>query len=264
MRNQVTAVLKDHIRQELETDGVTCVRQVLTGDQVSSLRKDINACVADDKQFILDYGSKRKLINGFFLWRRSDNLRRLACDSSLPMLAAQLMRSKKVNLFIDLVFIKEPGTPNHPSPWHSDLPLSIVNGRQYVTFWIALDCVTRESGAVQFIRGSHLWDQSRLGYYRIGREYEANSDIDNKRDMYDIVHYDLEPGDMTVHHGMTLHSAFGNHTSDRRRRGYAIRYTGDDALYEPNPYFETPVPLQIAPGAPLDSPLFPVAFRSDY
>jgi ectoine hydroxylase-related dioxygenase (phytanoyl-CoA dioxygenase family) len=258
---QLDATLATALGREFYGEGVTCIRQVLARDELASLADEINACIQDDRQLLLDYGSKGKVLNGFFLWTRSDNLKKLLCDSPLPAIAAQLMGSKKINLFCDNVFIKEPDTPDHPSPWHSDQPHWIVHGRQVVTFWLALDHVTWNSGAVQFIRGSHLWDLSRDGYYRIDDEYEPICDIEKKRHLFDIIHYDLEPGDMTAHHGMTLHCAFGNQTSDRRRRGYAIRYTGDDVVYEPNSSFEAPVPVELVRGAPLDSSLFPVAFR---
>lgn len=255
--------LKDSVEaniRELEIDGVTCLRRVLSENQLTNLDADIEACLRDESQLILDYGSKRKVLNGFFLWTRNSGLEKLTCRSGLPSLAAQLMRSQKVNLFCDNVFIKEPCTPNHPSPWHSDQRHWIVRGRKVVTFWIALDPVTQKSGAVEFIRGSHLWDFSRDEHYRKDKKYELIADIERDREHCDIIHYDLAPGDVTVHFGMTLHGASGNHTTEVRRRGYVIRYTGDDVVYEPNPSFETPVPIELEPGAALDSPLFPVVF----
>jgi ectoine hydroxylase-related dioxygenase (phytanoyl-CoA dioxygenase family) len=261
MKAQLGAGVRVRLRREFYRDGVTCIRQVLTKSELVDLAEEIEACTKDDRHFLLDYGSNRRVVNGFFLWRRSATLRTLVCESPLPLIAAQLMGCKKINLFCDNIFIKEPGTVDHPSPWHSDQQHWIVKGNQVITFWLALDYVTRESGAVQFIRGSHLWDLSREGYYKSRDRYQAISDIELMRDVFDIVHYDLAPGDMTAHHGMTLHCASGNQTSDCRRRGYAIRYTGDDVVYEPNAAFETPVPVDLARGAPLDSSLFPVVFR---
>jgi ectoine hydroxylase-related dioxygenase (phytanoyl-CoA dioxygenase family) len=261
MMRKLEANLELTLRRELDTDGATCVRHALTSDELSILESELEICLQDEKQQLLDYGSNRKVVNGFFLWTRSDSLKNLICHSSLPMIAAQLMGSNKINLFCDNLFLKEPTTPNHLSPWHSDQQHWIVKGHQVITFWLALDYVTKDSGALQFIRGSHLWDLSREGYYRTQGEYEPISELERKRHMFDIFHYDLAPGDMTAHYGMTLHYASGNHTTDRRRRGYAIRYTGDDVVYEPNPSFETPMPVNLVPGAALDSPLFPICIR---
>jgi ectoine hydroxylase-related dioxygenase (phytanoyl-CoA dioxygenase family) len=261
MHRQFSSASAGILRRELETYGVTCLRQAIDPAQLVSLLEDIESCLADNKQLLLDYGSNRKVINGFFLWTRNDNLRAFLCESSLPRIAAVLMNSSKINLFCDHLFIKGPHTERHATPWHSDQPHWVIDGRMVVTFWIALDYVTKDSGAVQFIQGSHLWDYTRDGFYRIaGEEYEAIEDIDSKCEKFDIIHYDLAPGDMTVHHGMTMHCAFGNRTASHLRRGYAVRYTGDDVVYRPNPSFQTPAPIELQPGQVLDSPLFPVVF----
>lgn len=58
---------------------------------------------------------------------------------------------------------------------------------------------------------------------------------------------------------MTLHGAPGNHTSDRRRRGLATRWCGDDARFDPRPKTMTlPFDPELNPGDPLKSPNFPL------
>ncbi len=52
------------------------------------------------------------------------------------------------------------------------------------------------------------------------------------RDQYEIVTWDLEPGDVYAFHAMTVHGAGGNQRDDVRRRGYTVRYSGDDARYD--------------------------------
>jgi ectoine hydroxylase-related dioxygenase (phytanoyl-CoA dioxygenase family) len=43
------------------------------------------------------------------------------------------------------------------------------------------------------------------------------------------------PGDVYLFHGLTVHGAPGNRTRDRRRRGYTVRYTRDDVVYDTRP-----------------------------
>ena len=86
-------------------------------------------------------------------------------------------------------------------------------------------------------------------------------DIDADRDGYDIVSWDLEPGDAYVFHGLTVHGAGGNLTGQVRRRGYTVRYTGDDVTYDTRP--GTSKPLQtdlLAHGDALDCEMFPVVW----
>lgn len=88
-------------------------------------------------------------------------------------------------------------------------------------------------------------------------------DIEACRDDYDLISWDLNPGDCYVFNGMTVHGAGGNTDEQRRRRGYTVRYTGDDARYDPR--IGTSVPLhneRLAAGDRLDSELFPLIIQA--
>lgn len=266
--DRTECVTAQHVREFAE-HGITCVRGALNRAEVERLRADVEAGLADERQIVIDYDSGRKFVNGLYFWTRSPGIRALLCDSHLPALAAKFTGSRKINLFYDQLFIKEPGTPGFPTPWHNDQPYWIVRGRQVVSFWIALDPVTKETGAVEFLRGSHRWDRwfqprSFAGENKYDRveTFEPMPDIDAARDRYDIVHFALEPGDMTVHHGMTVHGAGGNASAQLRRRGYSVRYVGDDAVYAPFKAFPIPGSPDLVPGRPLDSESFPVVYRA--
>ena len=110
-----------------------------------------------------------------------------------------------------------------------------------MSFWVALDEVTVESGALEFIQGSHLWDiwfqpetfgkTSGHGEYERNPDYVDIPDIETARNEYKILTWDLQPGDVYAFDAMTVHGAGGNLRSDARRRGYPVRYCGDDARY---------------------------------
>ena len=59
--------------------------------------------------------------------------------------------------------------------------------------------------------------------------------LEAARGDYDIVTWDLQPGDAYVFHALTVHGAGGNLRGDVRRRGYTVRYTGDDIRYDTRP-----------------------------
>jgi len=72
----------------------------------------------------------------------------------------------------------------------------------------------------------------------------------------------MEPGDVLVFDGMTVHGAKAN-TSPATRRGYAIRYTGEGARYhtdgEINKLINNP---ELKDGQLLDSTQYPpIHFR---
>jgi ectoine hydroxylase-related dioxygenase (phytanoyl-CoA dioxygenase family) len=188
-----------------------------------------------------------------YVWTFNEDFRALAFESPAAELAAILMRSRKVNLISDVIFHKEPHSP-HATPWHQDQPYWFVDGWQVCGMWIALDSVVRESGVVEYIKGSHKWGKwyepanfdvtgNRERYEGEESEalkkiieskesdgFELMPDIESNRNKYDIVSFDTEPGDCIVNHFLSVHSARGNLT-DRSRRAVAFRFAGDDATF---------------------------------
>ena len=64
---------------------------------------------------------------------------------------------------------------------------------------------------------------------------EKAPDVDADRGRYDIACWDMTPGDVTVHHVLTLHGAPGNVSQDRRRRGLSLRFLGENVLHDLRP-----------------------------
>ena len=52
---------------------------------------------------------------------------------------------------MDQVFAKAPGEGSRTG-WHNDLPYWPLKGWQVLTVWVSLDPITRENGALEFIR----------------------------------------------------------------------------------------------------------------
>ena len=208
------------------------------------------------------------------IWENDPDFRAICLNSGLPAIARQFFGGGKVNLLYDQLFVKEPGTVNR-TRWHNDQPYWPVSGRHVISFWFSPDPVTKETGALEFIRGSHEWgrwfqpevfgDLKKTGGsgYDENPDYEPMIDVEASRRDYDIIGWDLEPGDVYVFQGLTVHGAGGNERQDIRRRGYTVRYTGADASYDARP--GTSKPLQVATiqtGQPMDSERFPLIIPS--
>lgn len=248
-----------------EEDGVVLLRGLLDADWVARMQAAVDRVMANPSARGGDFNNKEgtgRFFGDLWMWRFDEDFRALAFDSVLPRVAQQLMRSTKINIHWDQLLVKEPHTPLE-SPWHQDQPYAWANGEQNMSFWVSLDDVRLENGAVEFIKGSHkgTWYQAKSFFpdrqYE-SSEFDALPDFDADRSAYDIVHYETAPGDVIAHHLATLHHAPGNNT-DTRRRATAVRYSGDDATFTLRkngpPILEDP---GIPPGAPMDSDLFPV------
>lgn len=121
-------------------------------------------------------------------------------------------------------FIKEPHSDSYSS-WHQDLRywgLDDEDGQ--VSAWVALGPVNIANGCMRFVPGSH---KGPIVPHRdtfaennvLTRGQEAQVEIDEQT----IVHVELLPGQVSLHHGKLLHASAPNRT-DERRIGLSIQY----------------------------------------
>ena len=129
-------------------------------------------------------------------------------------------------------FIKEPRT-KHIVSMHQDLTYWGLGATQgLVTAWIALSPSTPASGCMDFVRGSHknailphedTFDENNL----LSRGQEVRVDVADE----DKVAIEIHPGQMSLHHGLTIHGS-GPNTSDDRRIAMVVRYCTPDVAQE--------------------------------
>jgi ectoine hydroxylase-related dioxygenase (phytanoyl-CoA dioxygenase family) len=207
--------------------------------------------------FLLDSGISARL-NAF---------RRFSLRGPGAEIAAALLNSEKIAFFGDQIFVKEPGTRERTA-FHQDATYFEIDGEQCCVLWMPVDPVTLESGTMMYVRGSH----------RDGTLYQPNvfvaqtplpgaqgkeiPDIEGHMADYDIVHFDVEPGDVIVHHFRTVHGAGGNNSRYQVRRAASLRYCGDDIRFQTRPW--APQQLhhtqRLKDGDPLGDPDFPVVW----
>ena len=209
--------------ESLERSGETVLRDTTEGDE-----------------------ARGRFISGVDHWRGHEAFRFFACDSTLPAIAAALLGANTVYLWEDSLLVKEPGTKERTA-WHQDLGYFHAAGEQICTTWCPLDPVTAATGAVRFVRASHRWStvfRPNLFVSTMaipGTRGDDVPDIDAmaERGDVDVLVFDTDPGDITVHHARTLHAAGANRSATQTRRAISVRYCGDDVRYH------------IRPGAPM-------------
>ena len=207
----------------------------------------------------------------------NDDIRQLALTSPLPYIAARLFRAAKVNFYDDQVLVKEPSTREYTA-FHTDEPYYHLRGDQVCGIWISPDIVSEDSGAMQYVRGSHRWGTFYKPNLFVGQVPTDDSlpgsgnddeqiqlpDIEGHRDEYDIVTYASRPGDVIVHHSNLIHGSGPNYRSDVARRAVSFRYTGEDVRYR----FRRSAPVphhhrhNLQDGDVIDSAQFPVVYRA--
>jgi len=121
-------------------------------------------------------------------------------------------------------FVKEPRS-SHVVTMHQDLTYWGFGAVDHMlTAWIALSPATRASGCMDFVRGSHKNEilphkDSADANNLLSRGQEVQVDVAEA----DKVAIELQPGQMSLHHGLTVHGS-GPNSSDDRRIGAVVRY----------------------------------------
>ena len=252
-------------------DGVVLLRGLLA-DWVEPLRRGVAANMAapgPDARIYPNRDGGARFFGDYCNWPRIAEYRDFVFGSPAARIAGQLMGAKAVRLFHEHVLVKEPGAET-PTPWHHDQPYYCVDGQMTCSLWLALDPVPRAT-SVEYVAGSHRWgkwfrpDRFNGTALNSGDGLEPVPDIEADRAAYDIRGYELAPGDAIAFSFLTLHGAPPNRSARVARRAFSTRWFGEDARFARRPGVTSPPfrEVELAPGAPLEHPAFPLVAQLD-
>jgi ectoine hydroxylase-related dioxygenase (phytanoyl-CoA dioxygenase family) len=197
--------------------------------------------------------------------RQDRRIRDVAFFSALPEIAAGLLEAEQVQFWEDTTFVKAPHT-RQKTAFHQDLAYFQISGDQCLIAWIPLDPAGLWNGATQYVRGSHKWNEVYAPNIFLsqttfpGAEGPRCPDIEADPGAFDIVSFDVEPGDVILHHVLTVHGAGGN-LSDSWRRAVSFRYCGESVRYFDRKGAVPQVGVMDVPdGDPLPPSIFPIVW----
>lgn len=256
--------------EAFQRDGAVLVKG-LFAEWVDTIRAGIERNMTEPGPYAaenLREGEGGRFFDDYCNWKRIPEFETVIRESNAGAVAADLMRSRGVQLFHDHVLVKEPGT-SKPTPWHQDSPYYFVEGSQTVSFWSPMDLVTEAS--LRCVAGSHQWDKpvlptrwlSEENFYPDTNAYQPVPDPDAEPQKYRILEWQMVPGDAVAFDFKTLHGARGN-LSATRRRAFSLRLVGDDARYVTRPGRTSP-PFpghDMTEGQKLREDWFPIIFQS--
>lgn len=259
-------------------DGVAFVPQAVDPEWVERLSAIVDPQMANPSRWANDANpgrSRDRLFTDRYLWRDNATINAYIRESGVAGLAGQAMACNSARFYFDHLLVKEPGT-QAVTPWHQDVPYWPFQGKQICSIWLALTPATVEGSAMEFVRGSHLDNKYYMPEVFGAREDHPNSwaeqgegeqvpDIEARRQDFDIVGYDVQPGDALVFSAWLLHWASGNKTEDSRRVALSTRWLGDDAVWHPHTGADPTVGIddvRVVPGEyPADDDVFPLLWQ---
>lgn len=148
---------------------------------------------------------------------------RIAHDEAI-LDAVESLIGPDILCWMSELIVKEPHSPKVLT-MHQDLTywgLGAIDGM--VTVWLALSPATPASGCMDFVRGSHKnpilpHADSFAENNLLSRGQEVQVEVRPE----DKVAIELAPGQISLHHGLTIHGS-GPNVSDDRRIAAVVRY----------------------------------------
>jgi hypothetical protein len=223
---------------QLERDGVVRLQGALTPDAFRKVEAAVEWSLGNPSptavQFYRDEPAR-------FFEDRGQNHAGLVAQIGLDTMMKALWGVDRLWYMGEQLFLKDGGASRR-TPWHQDTSYLRMMGSQLVACWISLDPLPKAQ-CLEFVRGSHK------GPLHNGSAFAADDDtaplykrsplprlpdIQADRDSFDIVSWDVEPGDILVFHLGALHGGAGT-VPGLRRRTISMRFMGPDVVFDGRP-----------------------------
>lgn len=209
-------------------DGYLFPIEVMPPDEAAAARAELEAVERDWQGKLLLSLNIYKRVNAHIVMPFAA---KLAMDPRVLDVVEDVL-GPDIMVYAAEFFIKEAQSSQIVS-MHQDLTYWGLGATQgLVTAWIALSPSTPASGCMDFVRGSHknailphvdTYDENNL----LSRGQEVHVDVADE----DKVPIEIHPGQMSLHHGLTIHGS-GPNTSDDRRIALVVRYCRPDVAQE--------------------------------
>ena len=199
-------------------DGLLFLRDLFDQEEIELLRTamETDPAVQDHSLLRADQAGGATRIS---LWNRAgDSVYGLAARCARIVDTAEALIGEPVYHFQSKLTAKDPKVGG-AWEWHQDYGYWYYNGcvaPKMLSFIIALDCTDVENGCLKLVKGSHKL--GRLDHVQLTEEQNGADPKHMTRilETHEVVDCVLDPGDVVVFHGNTLHRSDQNR-SDKRR-----------------------------------------------
>ncbi|OED34877.1 phytanoyl-CoA dioxygenase [Chromatiales bacterium (ex Bugula neritina AB1)] len=135
--------------------------------------------------------------------------------------AVEDLLGSSFSLWGSVLFAKEPQTQHFVS-WHQDATYMGLQPQNFLTPWIALTPSNLKNGCMTMLPGTH-----RNGVLKHDETFAEDNILTRGQNIPDLnldsaIDLILRPGQMSIHHALTIHSSQPNRSS-KRRIGYALQ-----------------------------------------
>jgi hypothetical protein len=231
------------LRNDYLCDGVVFRRGLLSSSDLRMVEAAYDWMLAEPNPTKVEFYPREpaRFLQASGCSPRIAEFERVLHDTPVAALCAELFgdgsRPGAVWYLGEQLFLKDGGAARR-TPWHQDSSYLPFAGAKLAVVWICLDRLPREA-ALEVVRGPHR------GITYNGSMFDPNDDtaplyaksdlprlpdIEADRRAWDIVGWEIEPGDVLVFHTACLHGGAAT-TPDLVRRTLSLRFFGDDVAW---------------------------------
>jgi hypothetical protein len=224
--------------QTLEDDGVVFLAGALGAGELALIEKEFAYSVAHPSAKAVNFYPSE---NATFFEDTGQRMLPMVREAGIDAMVAALFGVDDLWYMGEQLFLKENGFSRR-TPWHQDTSYLRMLGSQLVACWVSLDPLPREH-CLEFVRGSHkgtLYNGSAFAAHDDTAPLYKDSqlprlpDIQAHRGDFDILAWDLNPGDLIVFHLGMLHGGAGT-VPGMRRRTVSLRFMGPNVVFDGRP-----------------------------
>ncbi|GAB3630039.1 hypothetical protein PTE30175_04815 [Pandoraea terrae] len=242
----------EQMKQDLAVNGAIVIRGLFSPEQMKRARECFDYAIAHPGTGkIIFEGTSDAHYNEYGNPANRDMYLAFVREVGLQDLFASLWDSEHVWFITEELFIKSGGKAGG-SPWHQDTSVIPANGPHVANLWFSFESLPKEN-SLEIVRGSHLGPEYDAPAYVDpsdptapgwgGDFFQKLPDIeaDRKNDptSWDVISWDLEPGDALVFHSGALHGGAPVTPACPTRHTMALRFTGDKLFYRALPPVES-------------------------
>lgn len=221
------------LKKSFEQDGYIFIPGFLNNDEVKEIRNKLDQFIEQEvpsmpveHKFYEDKSDEKTLKQLQDLHRYNSFFSEVLNKSKFQQIATALLDDQVIGK--NLEYFNKPPKIGKPTPPHQDGYYFMLNPPKAVTMWMALEDVDEINGCVRYIKGSHLKGMrphgktQTLGFSQGIIDY---GDEDSKAEIC----FPAKPGDLLIHHALTIHRADGNKSDTRSRKALGLIYFAKSA-----------------------------------
>lgn len=222
------------LKNEFDENGFLLIPSLFNEIEKKELQQNLDRFIEQvvptmnsEHAFYEDQDDQSSLKQLFHMSDYDTYFRHLLLGSRFESLAENLLGEKMAKGFVE--YFNKPAGIGKPTPPHQDCYYFMLTPPQAITFWIPLEDVDEENGCLRYIRGSHKKGMRPHGRTKTLGFSQGVTDFGTPEDIENEVSMPVKPGDVLIHHGMTIHRAEGNNSKTRSRRVLGLVYFGESA-----------------------------------